>query len=88
MDNTKRIKLIKTRLTESLAPDYLEVIDDSARHKNHPGAKTGKGHFIVKIKSAKLNTLSRLQAHQQVYQAVNDLFETDIHALNIEIIKG
>ncbi|MCF6776973.1 BolA family transcriptional regulator [Thiotrichales bacterium 19X7-9] len=86
MDNSKRIELIKKRITQSLSPELLEIIDDSQRHKNHPGARSGKGHFIVKIKAQSLEGLTRLKAHQKVYQSVIDLFETDIHALNIHII--
>ncbi|MCF6764866.1 BolA family transcriptional regulator [Thiotrichales bacterium 19S3-7] len=87
MDNDKRIELIKTRISQSLSPEVLEVIDDSDRHKNHPGAKSGKGHFIVNIKAQSLDGLSRLKAHQKIYASVTDLFDTDIHALNIHIIS-
>ncbi|MCF6808479.1 BolA family transcriptional regulator [Thiotrichales bacterium 19S9-11] len=86
MNNTQRIELITQRINQALSPEILEIIDDSERHKNHPGAKSGKGHFIVKIKSDKLSQLTRIKAHKAVYQAVNDLFETDIHALNIQIL--
>lgn len=87
IDNTKRIELIKSRIQNKLNVSFIEVIDDSARHKNHAGAKTGKGHFILKIKADELNHLSRIKAHQKIYACLNDLFETDIHALNIYIEK-
>ena len=87
MDNSKRVTLIKEKLTTLLNPDYLDVIDESYKHVGHAGYKTGKGHFKVIIKSDQLNGLSRISAHKTIYNALGYLMETDIHAISIQIKK-
>lgn len=82
--NQRRIAAIRTRLEAALAPTELEVIDDSLRHRGHAGARDGRGHFIVRIVSPRFAGQSSLARHRQVYAALGDLLETDIHAVNIE----
>ncbi len=83
MNNAKRIESIEQRLTAALQPTRLDVIDDSARHKGHAGAKDGRGHFIVKIESKAFAGKSTMECHRLVYAAVGDMMQTDIHALSI-----
>jgi BolA protein len=78
--------IIETRLREALAPTSCEVIDESALHAGHAGAKPGgETHFRLKITSSKLAGLSRVAAHQQIYGLLKDLMNNPIHALAIEI---
>jgi BolA protein len=83
MDPKDRVTLIRSRLQERLAPQCLEVIDESHLHRGHAGAKTGKGHFAVIIEAAAFSGLNRLAQHRLVYEALGDLMETDIHALRL-----
>jgi BolA family transcriptional regulator, general stress-responsive regulator len=69
---------------QSLRPSFLEVIDDSARHRGHAGAASGLGHFNVVIQSEAFVGLSPLARHRLIYQALGTLMETDIHALGIQ----
>jgi BolA protein len=74
---------IRERL-RSLAPESLEVFDDSADHAGHAGAKdSGGGHFQVVIVSAAFTGRSRLARHRLVYDALRDLMPASIHALAI-----
>ncbi len=84
--NQQRIQKIKQLLESSLTPTELIIDDESHLHAGHAGAKTGKGHFKVKIKSSKFNTLMPLKRHQLVYQSLGDMMETDIHALSIQAL--
>lgn len=84
MDNTARIERIKQLLSEELNPGELEVIDDSHLHAGHAGAREGKGHFTVIVKSSKFEGLSRLKQQQMVFGALGDMMQTDIHALVIK----
>lgn len=85
---TDRVTMIRERLEAALAPDELEIIDESHLHRGHPGAKDGRGHFRVRIVSDVFAGLPRLARHRRVYAAVGDLMVTDIHALNIEAISS
>ncbi len=61
------------------------VIDNSHLHVGHEGAKSGGGHFMVKVTSSVFNGLSRIKAHRLVYQQLNELFVSGaIHALEVE----
>jgi len=82
--NSKRIEMMRAKITAALKPIELEIIDDSARHAGHAGASTGLGHFKVKISSLAFSGKSPLQRHRLVYQALGEMMETDIHALNID----
>lgn len=85
MDNSRRIQCIKQKLQAALEPTFIEVLDDSARHSGHIGARSGKGHFILNIAAAKLGQCSKVDAHRIIYAALGDLMQTDIHAININI---
>jgi BolA protein len=82
--NTDRIDRIRSRLTQSLQPTSLEIIDESARHAGHAGAASGGGHFIVHIVSAAFQDKNLIQRHRMVYDAVTDMMHTEIHALSIQ----
>lgn len=81
---TDRIALIETRLQAALAPASLNIVDDSAAHVGHVGARDGGGHFSVRIVSSAFTGKTLIQRHRLVHQAVADLMHRDIHALSIE----
>lgn len=87
MTGQGRTAMIRQRLEASLEPLSLEIVDESHLHVGHPGARDGRGHFRVKVVSNAFSGLSRLARHRLVYAAVDDLMQTDIHALNIEAIS-
>ncbi len=75
--------LIESRLRQALNPSVLQVWDDSEAHRGHAGAAKGGGHFEVLITSAAFEGLRPIARHRLVYDAVNDLMHTQIHALSI-----
>ncbi len=77
---------IEDLLHAKLTISHLDVIDESALHIGHPGAKRGGGHYRVKISAKELNTLPLLQQHRLINNALADLFQYKIHALAIEVI--
>lgn len=87
MDNSQRLERMQQMIQDALKPEQLEVIDDSHKHIGHAGAKEGKGHFTVVIKSEALDGKRMLQQHRMIYEALGDMMETDIHALAIKVIK-
>lgn len=82
--NADRTTEIRRRLENAFAPELLEIRDDSHMHVGHAGARDGRGHFFVEIVSKKFSGIPRLQQHQLVYDALGDLMQTDIHALQIK----
>jgi BolA protein len=81
-----RLDRLTQRLQEGLAPEHLEVIDDSHRHAGHAGAADGRGHFTVLVVSPRFTGLATLKRHKLVYEAVGSMMATDIHALSIQAL--
>ncbi|MCI0653763.1 MAG: BolA family transcriptional regulator [Methylococcaceae bacterium] len=80
-----RLEKIKSRIDSALAPERLEVIDDSESHAGHAGVREqGGGHFFATIVSTLFEGKSLIQRHQLVYQALGDLMQSDIHAFSIK----
>ncbi|MCI0668170.1 MAG: BolA family transcriptional regulator [Methylococcaceae bacterium] len=80
-----RLEKIKSRIDSALAPERLEVIDDSESHAGHAGVREqGGGHFLATIVSTLFEGKSLIQRHQLVYQALGDLMQSDIHAFSIK----
>lgn len=75
-------ELIRERLSR-LAPDVLEVFDDSHEHAGHAGAKDGGGHFQLVIVSRHFAGKNAVARHRLVYEALGDLMPKQIHALTI-----
>ncbi len=76
---------IVARLEEALEPTFLDVIDESARHAGHAGARPDGGtHYRVKIVSAKFAGLSRVARHRVVYDSLPGEFADGLHALALE----
>jgi BolA protein len=73
---------LRAALEAALAPQSLELIDDSARHAGHAGARSG-GHFQVTLVAEAFRGRSRLERHRMVYDAVAPLMQSGVHALNI-----
>ncbi|MBL8515736.1 MAG: BolA family transcriptional regulator [Betaproteobacteria bacterium] len=81
---TPTADLIKRRL-EALHPTALHLVDDSAAHAGHAGAReSGGGHFHLTIVSDAFQGKTLVARHRMVYTALADLMQQKIHALQIE----
>lgn len=75
---------IRQRLTAALAPARLDLVDESARHAGHAGARPqGESHFRLTIVAAAFAGRSRIERQRLVFAALGDLMQSDIHALAI-----
>ncbi|MFZ4538598.1 BolA family protein [Propionivibrio sp.] len=75
--------ILRQRLAD-LEPVRLELIDDSALHAGHQGAKDGGGHYRLLIVSAEFSGKSTLARHRLIYTALGELMRSKIHALSIQ----
>jgi len=80
-----RVSRIEAKLRETLAPERLEIIDESSKHAGHAGARSG-GHFAVTIVSVRFEGLNPIQRHRLVYEALGELMKTDVHALSVRAL--
>jgi BolA protein len=84
---SNRVEQLRQALQSELAPVSLEIIDDSAKHAGHAGAREG-GHYRVVLVADAFKGRSQLERHRMVYAAVAPLMgqapmEHRIHALSI-----
>lgn len=73
---------IRSAVERELSPTHVEIIDDSAAHAGHAGARSG-GHYRLTVVSAAFEGRTQLQRHRLVYAAVGPLMNGAVHALNI-----
>ncbi len=83
MANSGTIAQLRAALERELSPSVLEIIDDSALHAGHAGAREG-GHYRVVLVADAFAGRSQLQRHRLVYAAVAALMKGAVHALSIE----
>lgn len=76
---------IRDKLTSAFQPERLEVIDDSARHAGHAGAREGgESHFNVVIVAAAFKGKSRVQRQRDIYGALSEELAGPVHALSLK----
>ncbi|MFM7142778.1 MAG: BolA family protein [Alphaproteobacteria bacterium] len=78
---SERTDRIVARLAKGLDAQSVEIVDDSARHAGHAGARGGAGHYRVVVVSERFAGLDRVARQRAVYEALGDLFPAEIHAL-------
>ena len=75
---------ITTRLQDALAPQRLNVIDESHQHQGHGGWREGgETHFRVDIVSEAFAGKSRLERHRLINTALAQELADGVHALAI-----
>lgn len=78
---------IRTKLTAAFNPSRLEVVDDSARHAGHAGARPGgQSHFNVLIEAPAFAGLGRVARQRQVYAALAEELAGPVHALSLKAL--
>lgn len=84
MNANERQQAIRARIEQALAPQRVEIIDESHKHAGHAGARGG-GHFVVSVVCAAFAGKGLVERHRMVYAAVDDLMKSgEVHALSID----
>ncbi len=69
-------------LLATLEPQRIDIIDDSALHAGHAGAREG-GHYRLFIVSEQFSGKKTMERHRMIYAALAPLMKSEIHALSI-----
>ena len=75
--------LIREKLSV-LAPESVQIEDESAQHAGHEGARGGGGHYKLTLVSAQFAGRPLQARHRLVYEALGPLMRSEIHALSIQ----
>ena len=78
---------IRGKLQGAFDPERLEVLDQSAQHAGHGGAREGgESHFDVVIVAAAFQGQSRVARQRAVYAALAEELAGPVHALSLKAL--
>ncbi len=78
---------IRQKLSDSLSPMRLEVVDDSQKHAGHAGARPGgESHFSVTVVSPLFDGKNRVERQRMIYGALAEEMAGPIHALALKAL--
>ena len=77
--------VLRERLA-NLTPLRLELVDESAKHAGHEGAKSGGRHYRLLIISTEFSGKSILLRHRLIYDTLGELMRSKIHSLSIQAL--
>jgi BolA protein len=72
---------------QALDPLQFRLDDESALHAGHEGAKSGGGHYRLWLVSPRFSGLSRVARHRLVYDALQSLMRSEVHALAMTLLS-
>jgi BolA protein len=73
---------IKKQLQEKIKVEFLEVEDDSGKHKTHKQSFGKGGHYNLLIVSDDFEGMNLVSRHRKIYEILN-MGSAQIHALSI-----
>ena len=79
---------IEATLRAVLAPDHLEVVDESHLHVGHAGARSGGGHYRLVVVSDRFEGKNLIQRQRLVYGALRQEMGGEIHALAMKTLTA
>ena len=71
---------IEEKIKASLAPEYLEVLNESSNHNVPPGSES---HFKLTIVSNNFDGKMLIARHRMINQLLEDELKGPIHALSM-----
>lgn len=77
---------IREKLSRSLTPAAILVVDESHRHAGHIGSRPeGETHFYLDIVSEAFAGRSRLERHRLVHDLLAEELSGPVHALSLRM---
>tara|TARA_Y100000590_G_scaffold349088_1_gene400465 strand:- start:1614 stop:1865 length:252 start_codon:yes stop_codon:yes gene_type:complete len=77
--------LVKEKINKKINPENIILIDNSNLHTKHKSFDVNKYHLKIIIKSKKLKSMSKIEAHKEIFSILKNEMNNKIHALEIEI---
>ena len=82
---TTFLEKVKAKINEKLITEQLTIVDNSNLHSRHKSFDSEKFYLKLIIKSDKLKSMSKIDAHKLIFSILRDEMKSKIHALEIEI---
>ena len=81
-----RAERLEATLRARFAPTELRVVDDSAKHAGHSGARPGgETHYSVLVVAEAFRGMSRVARSRAVHEALATEFAGGLHALALTL---
>jgi BolA protein len=78
--------IIRSKLEAALAPEALDVEDQSERHRGHAGYREGgESHFHLTVVADAFSGKSRVERQRLVHRALAEELKEQIHALSMSV---
>jgi len=79
-------RTIETKLRAAFDPVRLSVVDESAQHAGHAGAREGgESHFFVDIAAPVFASMTRVERQRAVNAALAEELAGPVHALRMKV---
>jgi len=85
MDINELIAIVKKKLQSQINIESIDIEDKSFLHKNHAGNQEGKFHLKIKLESAELKKLSKIDSNKKIYKSLDEELKNSIHSIQILI---
>ena len=82
---TNFLEEVKEKINKKLSPEQLSIVDNSNLHTKHKSFNLNKFHIRLTIKSKKLKSMKKIDAHKLIFSILKNEMNDKIHALEIEI---
>ena len=76
---------VKEKINKKINPENIILIDNSYLHSKHKSFDINKFHLKLIIKSKRLKSINKIQAHKEIFSILKNEMKNKIHALEIEI---
>ena len=81
------LETLQDKLQAAFQPTRLEIVDDSARHSGHAGAREGgESHFNVTIEAQAFEGQPKVARQRMVYRALAEELAGPVHALSVKAL--
>lgn len=78
---------IRAKLIGALAPERIDVVDESHRHAGHAGHDPrGESHFRVTVVSSAFDGIGRVARHRMVNDLLAEELRDRVHALALRTL--
>lgn len=78
---------IEQKLRTGLAPDHIDIVDDSERHRGHSGWREGgETHFRITIIANAFQGQSRIERHRAINRILAEELDGPVHALSLRAL--
>ncbi len=77
---------VEEKIKSKLNPEKISLIDNSHLHAHHKSFDSNKFNLKLIIKSNKLKSMNKVDAHKLIYSILKEEIKDKIHALEIHIL--